>query len=99
MGLSRYANARDANEKPIIDGLRGMGATVWQLDKPLDLIVGWRGQNWLFEVKLPPGPKGGTSHSRRTKGQVEFFATWRGQKDEIRSLDDALRIMGAIAPV
>ena len=42
MSLNRYATKRDLNERPIVDALRAVGATVVQLDKPVDLLVGFR---------------------------------------------------------
>lgn len=95
MALSKYANQRDTNEPDIITGLLQVGATVEVLDKPLDLLVGYRGQNFLLEVKLPKGPKGGTSHSQLNDTQKIFFRTWQGQRCVVRTLDDALLAIGA----
>ena len=86
---------RDSNEKPIVDALRAIGATVERLNKPLDLLVGYRGRNYLLEVKLPAGPRGGTGHSELNDGQRLFFQTWRGQRCVVRSMDDALLAIGA----
>ena len=41
---------------------------------------------WLIEVK---GPKG-----KLTPAQVEFMATWPGVVHIVRSVDDALRLVG-----
>jgi hypothetical protein len=92
-GLARHGNTRDTNEKPISDGLRAIGAKVFQLDRPCDLLVGYRRRNFLFEVKLPLGPAGGSSHSELNDTEKEFHEGWRGQIDVIRSLEDAIAIM------
>lgn len=61
----------------------------------MDLLCGWRGINYLIEIKLPLGPKGGDP-SVRTPDQVEFYKTWRGKVHEVRSVKHALQIIGAI---
>lgn len=95
MALSRHANTRDANEKPIVDALIGIGASVYRLDKPSDLLVGFRKRNFLLEVKLPLGPRGGetSGHHRLSGTQVEFEQTWRGQYSVVRSPEDAIDVV------
>ena len=96
MGLHSYANQRDDNEQEIVDALLAVGASVDRVDEPCDLIVGYRGATFLLEVKLPPGPRGGTSHSRPTPKQVEFAGRHKGQYVVVRSVEEALRAVGAI---
>jgi len=93
MGLARHSNQRDSNEKPIVRALRQLGATVHHLDKPCDLLVGYRGTNFLLEVKLPLGPRGGSAHSKLNDDQKDFEKTWRGQFDVVRTPDDAIEIV------
>ena len=93
MGLARYANTRDGNEKPIVDALIRIGCSVFRLDKPCDLLVGYRGVNFLLEIKLPLGPRGGKAHSDLNDSQKEFDATWRGQFEVVRSPEDAIEIV------
>lgn len=90
MSIHRQAAKRDANERPIIDGLEGVGATVKQLSSKgvCDLLVGFRGVNYLIEVKQ--------DKAKLTPDQVEFFEWWQGQRGIARTLEDALRIIGAI---
>ncbi len=82
---------RDINEREIIKGLRDIGATVEQLaprDKIArvpDLLVGWAGMNFLFEVKRP-------GQELREK-QEKWHNAWKGQCDKISSLDEALEKM------
>ena len=97
MGLHSHANARDANEQEIVNALLIVGASVDRVDEPCDLIVGYRGVTYLMEVKLPPGPEGGTSHSKMTPTQMEFAGRHKGRYVVVRSIDDALRAIGAIA--
>ena len=95
MPLTRFNNSRDANEPEIVRGLLQIGASVETMDRPVDLLVGYRGKNFLLEVKLPLGPRGGDSHSRLTDDQKDFFATWHGQRCVVRNLSDALLAIGA----
>jgi hypothetical protein len=97
MGLHSHANQRDGNEKAIVDALLHIGASVVRLDKPCDLLVGYRGCTYLFEVKLPLGPRGGSSHSKLNEYQSGFAQTWRGQFDVIRSAEDAIEILTAVS--
>jgi len=95
MALTRHANTRDGNEKNIVDALRQIGATIIRLDQPCDLLVGYRGRNYLIEVKLPLGPRGGTSHSQLNDDQKNFEQTWHGQFDVVRSPEDAVELLTA----
>jgi len=89
---------RDVNEGEIVDGLRQIGATVGRIneeDYP-DLIVGFRGVNYLIEIKPPSGPRGGVSGRTLSTGQLKWAMEWRGQIDMARNLDEAMRIIGAV---
>lgn len=45
----------DTNQKKIVAALRDIGAVVFLIGKPFDLLVGFRGQLFLLEVKNPEG--------------------------------------------
>jgi len=47
----RSHNARDANQAEIVALLRERGAYVVEIEHPVDLLVGWRGDWILVEVK------------------------------------------------
>lgn len=87
----RY-NPRDANELPLIETARRLGAQ-WRQGPPLDGWIVWRGL-WLpVEIKLPE--REGTAHEY-TPLQKRFFTfcrdyggrwlTWRTDADVIRDL-------------
>jgi hypothetical protein len=97
VSLNRYAKSRDMNEAEIIDALRKAGASVFVLDRPVDLLVGFRGVNYLVEVKLPLGPQGGSSHSYLTPAQADFQAGWRGQLTVVRTAEEALHEIGLLS--
>ena len=85
--MARYAYHRlDANHAAIRDGLEAVGASV-EPDGPLDLIVGFRGRNYLLEVK--------TAKGKLRPSQERFWAHWRGQKALVRTLEEALKEIGA----
>lgn len=105
--MPRYARKRDDNEAAIVEALRAAGATVTRLGEPgvPDLLVGYRGRNFLLEVKEP----GQTEHRRRSEGgrgeltaaQVEWWDEWRGERAAIvHSVADALMVIngGPLGP-
>ena len=87
-------NARkDGNAGAIVAGLRRAGASVQVLnEKGLpDVLVGFRKRNYLFELK--------TARGTLTRPQKLFLATWAGQAQVVRTLDEALLVIGAIVHV
>jgi len=83
----RYDARRDANEQEIIEALQAVGAKVMQLDE-FDLLVGFRDQLYMLEVKTPQG--------RLNAKQARLFREWAGHIWIVRSVDEALRRIGAI---
>jgi len=85
----RRANRVDANQPEIVRQLREIGCSVLDthdLGKGApDIVVGWRGYNWLFEVKSDKG--------RMTPDETTFHLTWQGQIHVIRNVEQALEIM------
>lgn len=100
----KYARRRDENERPIVQALERVGATVTRMDAAgvPDLLVGFRGETFLLEVKLPLGPQGGVHHNGdgardMTAAQVAWWGRWTGRKAVVvRSVEDALRAIGAM---
>lgn len=86
MTLRSYANKRDANEPEIVEALRKAGCSVVRLDKPVDLLIGYRGVTHLAEVKTDKG--------KLTKAQDDFRKSWQGSYFYIlRDVDDALTML------
>lgn len=96
MSIARHAKQRDANEAAIVLALHAAGCLVWRLDQPVDLLVyRRRDPAWfLLEVKLPPGPRGGTGSSKLTAGQRKFFALAPHNTAVVRTPIDALEAVG-----
>lgn len=91
MSLNRYAKKRDGNEREIVTALEAVGCQVETLDRPVDLLVGFRGQTFLLEVKDPAG------RNRLQESQDAFLRDWNGGKaGVVRSIDEALQFIGAM---
>ncbi len=82
----------DSNQREIVEALRQIGASV----EPIhmvgrgvpDLLVGFRGQTFVLEVKARTG--------RLTADELDWHLRWRGQKAVVRSADEALKAIGAV---
>jgi hypothetical protein len=88
----RRAAKVDANHRIIIDTLRQVGATVQDLAKVgqgcPDILVGYRGRNYLMEIKYNKG--------KATHAQDVWHLTWQGQVVIVRDVDEALHVIGAL---
>lgn len=84
--IPRYNARRDANEGEITDALDRLGITYLRLDE-VDLLIGYRGCNYLLEVKTAAG--------RLNQNQKVFADWWKGQWTVVRSIDDVLKVIGA----
>jgi hypothetical protein len=86
----------DRNHSEIVKGLRAIGATVRStaaIGQGFgDIIVGFRGLNWIFEIKNGDQKP---SARRLTEAERDFHSTWQGQVEVIESLEDALKAIGA----
>lgn len=86
----------DANQAEIVDALRRVGASVTPLHDVgggfPDLAVGFRGVNFLLEVK---DGKKAASARKLTPDERVWHTTWAGQKAVVESIDEALRAIGA----
>lgn len=81
----------DDNQKEIIAGLRKIGASVVSLaavKKGLpDIIVGYQGVNYLFEIKDGSKP---ASRRKLTPSQEILHANWKGQIAIVNTLEEAI---------
>lgn len=86
----RRASKIDANHREIVTALRKAGCSVLSLAAlgkgAPDLLIGHKGRNVLIEVKRPKG--------KLNEQQKAFKAIWRGDLCVVRSIDDALLILG-----
>lgn len=85
----------DKNQGEIVDALRSVGASVFDLSRfgrgMPDLIVGFRGKNFLIEVKNPQ-----TSYGRKGLNliQTRWVDKWNGDVHIAYTIEDALRAIG-----
>lgn len=88
--MPRKAARRDQNEDEIVVALRTIGATVYRIDGKdvVDLLVGFRGVNYAIEIKMPK--------SKLKPGQQEWHDNWKGQCAVVRTVEEALQVIGAI---
>lgn len=86
-----YAKRSDTNQPEIVAALRQVGASVqpiYRLGRGVpDLLCGFRGRNFLLEVKY----KGGAL----TPDEALWLDSWRGQAAIVRTIDEALQAIGA----
>tara|TARA_R110002020_G_scaffold43184_3_gene125841 strand:- start:801 stop:1091 length:291 start_codon:yes stop_codon:yes gene_type:complete len=84
----------DSNQKKIVSQLRELGCSVLhthQLGKGApDIIVGFKGKNYLIELKDGDKP---LSQQKLTIDEIKFQADWQGQYSVVSSLDALLEII------
>ena len=87
-----YKRRTDKNHVEIMWALRSVGASVYSTHRVgqgyPDLTVGFRGKNYLIEVKTADGDL--------TRDEINFFDSWAGQVQVATTVDEALAIIGAI---
>ena|SRR5690242_16532120 len=84
----------DNNHAEIVKALRQVGATVESLarigDDVPDLLVGYRGKNYVIEVKR--------GKRKLSPGQKRWHEEWCGTSHIAYSITEALTIIGASNP-
>ena len=99
----RYQTGKDKKHPEIVAALRAVGCSVQGVDHipgAPDLLVGYRGTNWLLEIKAPLGPRGGGAGKRAHSGQAlneaqeKWHKGWRGQVATIHTVEDAFELLG-----
>ena len=90
----RRAAKIDANQTEIVNALRQVGASVQSLASTgkgcPDLLVGFRGVNWLLEIKDGQKVK---SARKLTPDQIEWHESWCGQVHVIEDIDQAIKLI------
>lgn len=72
----------------MVDALRAVGALVWLIGRPCDLLVMFGDRYFLLDVD------GITKNRKRDPKQVDVFVLWKIKL--VASPDAALRAVGAI---
>lgn len=94
----RRAAKIDGNQTAIVAALRAAGASVQSLaavgDGVPDLLVGFRGQTLLVEVKDSSQPP---NKRKLTPDQLEWHGAWRGGPlAVVDGVEAALRVLGVV---
>ncbi len=91
----RYAAKVDENQPEIVKALRNVGATVTPTHAAgggfPDLVVGFRGVNFLLEIKDDAKPP---SKQKLTPDQEQWHGSWQGQRAVCRNVAEALAAIG-----
>lgn len=94
--LMRYAARVDETQYDIVSAMRAMGAYVWLIRTPVDILVGYRGHTVLVEVKKLVG-KRVPKPTKYTPLQLEFLATWKGGPvATVCDVDGAIRLLKSL---
>jgi len=86
----RRAARVDENQSHIVAGLRKMGCSVLiisQLKNCFDILVGWKGKNYAFEIKNSTH-KNPLKHL--TEGERKFLNEWNGHIKVIQTLEEII---------
>lgn len=85
----------DSNQRLLVEQMRQLGMTVshtHMIGKGFpDVVVGYRGRNYLFEIK---NPLQAPSKRKLTQDEIIWHDRWRGQVSVVESIDDVLKIVG-----
>lgn len=85
----------DDNQTEIVEALRSIGASVTpthQLGGGFpDIVVGYKGVNYLFEIKDGSKPP---SARKLTADERKWFESWCGSAHVVESVTEALSIIG-----
>jgi hypothetical protein len=94
--MGRRAARVDENQTKIVNALRDAKATVQSLSREgmgvPDLLVGYRGINYLMEVKNPD--RSAKRQLPNSVWQQPWHDAWRGQVIVVKSIDEALGVIG-----
>lgn len=83
---NRYRQRKDENQREIVRALEAIGADVFVMHAPCDLLVGFRDRNVLIEVKRAKGGK-------VTPAQAKWNQSWRGQRATVRTPEEAIAVL------
>lgn len=96
----RRAAKVDGNQAEIVDALRGIPECSVQILSAVgegcpDILVGYRGANFLFEIKDPDQP---LHRHELTDDQKKFHGAWRGQVQKVKYLKEIVTTLTGWQP-
>jgi hypothetical protein len=102
MGIPKGAAKVDANQQPIVEAMRSVGAHVQIIKDPCDLLIGFRGRPHLMEVKASEAKakadaKGMSKTQRKQRALRDNFGHVGVTVHVVWTEEMALRAIGAMA--
>lgn len=92
----RRAARVDETQGEIVSAMRAMGAFVWIIGLPVDLLVGYKGKTVMVEVKKLVG-KRDPKPTKHTDLQLGFFSNWKGGPvATVCDVDGAIRLLKSL---
>ena len=95
MSIYRLAARQDGNHRAIVNALRAGGARVYEIRRPVDILIGYAGKTALAEIKDLS-----TGYGRKglNDNQRSFAQTWNGGTfatiTDIEGAGRLLKLMG-----
>ena len=83
-------NKPDANQPEIVQALRDVGAKVWLIGRPLDLLIAFRGKLTLMEIKNPDGED---KVSKSQQVTIDLLESVGVRVPVVRSVDEAIEAL------
>lgn len=90
MTLHRWAAKPDANQSEITAALREIGAGVWLIRWPYDLLVAFRGAFYLLDCKIP-----GKDFDEGQKRTLMLLQRCGCTATAVHDAEEALEVIGA----
>ncbi len=87
MVLPKYAASKDVNENEIVVALKAIGCQVESIGRPVDLLVGYKGFNYLIEVKQE------NTYYKGTEEQRDWIKGWKGQVRVCSTPEEAISLV------
>lgn len=88
----------DKAQRAIVEALEAIGAVVTDLTGVgggcPDILVGFRYENWLFEIKSDQKIAHYTKGKQLTEAQQIWHGRWPGQVAIVRTAAEALAVLG-----
>jgi hypothetical protein len=91
VSLWRKDARRDSNEPEIVAALELVGARVWRISQPFDLVVGWGGRLFMLEVKTATGKLKTEQLREMDRCHADGLPV-----AVVRTVSDALQAIGAV---
>lgn len=84
----------DINQPELVKQMRQLGMSVFVTSMVgngfVDAVVGYRGINYLFEIK---DPKKKPSARKLTPDEERFFEGWKGSVHKVETINEILKII------